>query len=73
MNKHEFVQELSKLFIKYNDDFGIDCMEYQSPGQHYSEEVIIHWRGNGGTTIVNVTWDSYIGILRDIIRQGIDA
>ncbi len=69
MNKHEFIQELSNLFIKYNDDFGIDCMEYRSPGQQYNEEVVIYWKGNT-TTVVNVTWDSYIGMLRDVVKRG---
>lgn len=66
-DKRSFVNDLSQLFLKYNDTFGIDCMEYKCPGEYYHEEVNVYWR-NGGVSHTNVTCDSYIGILRDVIK-----
>ena len=66
-DKKGFIEDLSKLFLKYNDNFGIDCMQYKCPGEHYHEEVNVYWK-QGGCSHVNVSCDSYIGMLRDIMK-----
>lgn len=65
-DKKGFVEGLSNLLsIHYSC---IEHMEYLKPGNEYSEEVVITYKG-GDEQIVNVTFDSIPAILRDVAKN----
>ena len=68
-NKQQFVEELSQVLSKHFVNIGVEKLEYFKPGKTYTEEVIITYTG-GYRETVNVTFDSCVGILRDICKQG---
>lgn len=63
MEKENFINELAELLKENNI---VEEMEYQNDG--FDETVTIV--KDGTTRIVNVTYDSKVAMLRDVIRQG---
>lgn len=68
-DKKQFVEDLSKAIAPHLFDIGVMQLTYHKPGKLYPEEVLIYYI-NGYEEVINVTYDSPLGILKDICKQG---
>lgn len=71
-DKKQFIDDLSAVLSKYLWAVNVDKLEYFKPGKTYNEEVIITY-ANGYEEVVNVSCDSYVAMLRDICKQGLQV
>ena len=67
-NKKLFVEELGRLFDKHNVS-NVARMEYRKPGVMYNEEVYVYYKDRVTYSIVNVSCDSLLAIVKDLIKQ----